>query len=447
MKVLRPTADVARYWLPGIVLLASFSVLCGSGGCTWISSARHAVPANRLDPLLRGCSKESVAALPYTTLGQTPVAEHLIGPGDTLAVYIYGILPANEDESPIVQRTQTVNQQYYPPSGTELGARMGLPIQVNSDGTLDLPYVGRIHVEGLTMARAVDKVLKTYTDAQLLKQGRERVTIGLVSPRVKRVVVLREDTPAEPVTMVLPGLNDQIHRGSGRVIDLPIYQNDVLHALAATGGLPGTDAKRELWILRNVAAQDLTFISPEQLQAWTNQSGVLGVNPDVIRIPLVGCPGSVLPFAPHDVILETGNVLYVPRRSEYFVSGGLLPGAKIPLPRDEDIDVLEAIALANGSIGGPLGQSGSALKNGRPGFMREPTRVLILRKLPEGHQLAIRVDLDRAMQDDKERILIQHEDVVMLQFKPSAAGLNGALNFTKFSIIPTSANNNINNLP
>ena len=31
--------------------------------------------------------------------------------------------------------------------------------------------------------------------------------------------------------------------GTGQIIDLPAYQNDVLTALARTGGLPGTDAK------------------------------------------------------------------------------------------------------------------------------------------------------------------------------------------------------------
>jgi hypothetical protein len=88
------------------------------------------------------------------------------------------------------------------------------------------------------------------------------------------------------------------------------------------------------------------------------------------------------------------------------------------MPRDEDIDVIEAIALANGSVGGPLGQSGLALAGGQPGHMVKPTRVIILRETPDGRQVPIRVDLARAMTDQKERILIQANDVVMLQFKP-----------------------------
>ena len=105
------------------------------------------------------------------------------------------------------------------------------------------------------------------------------------------------------------------------------------------------------------------------------------------------------------------------------------------MPRDEDIDVIEAIALANGSTGGPLGQSGDALSQGTPGHMVRPTRVIILREMPDGRQLPIRVDLARAMTDQKERILIQPNDVVMLQFKPQQAVFNGLLNFVNFTWI------------
>ena len=67
--------------------------------------------------------------------------------------------------------------------------------------------------------------------------------------------------------------------------------------------------------------------------------------------------------------------------------------------------------------------------------MVRPTRVIILRELPDGRQLPIRVDLARAMTDQKERILIQANDVVMLQFKPHQAWANGLMNFVNFSLV------------
>jgi ATP-dependent protease HslVU (ClpYQ) ATPase subunit len=59
--------------------------------------------------------------------------------------------------------------------------------------------------------------------------------------------------------------------------------------------------------------------------------------------------------------------------------------------------------------------------------------------MPDGRQLPIRVDLARAMTDQKERILIQANDVVMLQFKPGQAVFNGALNFVNFNFLTSAS--------
>jgi hypothetical protein len=257
-----------------------------------------------------------------------------------------------------------------------------------------------------------------------------------VTARVHRIVVLREDTPFTDVELVQPGAIDSVHRGSADVIDLPAYENDVLHALATTGGLPGTDAAREIWVFKRSGLGDPHAICAQELQVRTaNYQSGDSSQQQVIRLPITGCPGEGLPFRPEDVVLEDGDVVFVPRRDEYFYIGGLVGGAKIPMPRDEDIDVIEAIALANGSVGGPLGQSGQALANGSPGHMVRPTRVIILREMPDGRQLPIRVDLARAMVDQKERILIQPNDVVMLQFKPGQAVFNGVINFVNFNFL------------
>jgi hypothetical protein len=39
-------------------------------------------------------------------------------------------------------------------------------------------------------------------------------------------------------------------RGTGKLVKLPAGENDVLHALAETGGLPGLDARNEIVIVR-----------------------------------------------------------------------------------------------------------------------------------------------------------------------------------------------------
>ena len=423
--------------------LASFLVtgfgaitLVSSVGCHAITDVHQSIPASRLPCELCTEPREGRSVFPFTALGQEKPNAHVIGAGDQLSIYVFGVIPPGVDETPVMPITQAVNQCYYPPNGSVIGATTGLPVEVDPTGGVDLPLVGRIELSGLTLPEATEAVKKAYRDKQITKEETERVQVSLITARVHRIVILREDTPSTSVSLVNPGVMDRIHRGSADVVDLPAYENDLLHALAVTGGLPGTDAAREIWIFKRSGLLDPHAICAEELQARTANfvEGEVCDN-QVVRIPLTGCPGEGLPFTQADVQLDSGDVVYVPRREEYFYVGGLVGGAKIPLPRDEDIDVIEAIALANGSVGGPLGQSGQALAQGTPGHMVRPTRVIILRETPDGRQLPIRVDLARAMTDQKERILIQPNDVLMLQFKPHQAVFNGVVNMFNWSFL------------
>ena len=54
------------------------------------------------------------------------------------------------------------------------------------------------------------------------------------------------------------------------------------------------------------------------------------------------------------------------REREVFYTGGLLPGGEWPLPRDYDLDVLGAIAMAGQGAGGQpgIGRSGGGMGGG-----------------------------------------------------------------------------------
>lgn len=416
----------------GVLTLSMASSL----GCHAITDVHESIPASRLPRHLAAEPKEGRQIFPFTALGQEKPVSHIIGAGDQLSVYVFGVLPPGTETTPILQRTQPVNQRYYPPHGSVVGATAGLPVLVDQDGSVELPLIGKVQLSGLTLPEATTAVKNAYRDKQITKEDSERVIVSLVTARVHRVVVLREDTPNTAVQLVDPGQVDHIHRGSADVVDLPVYENDVLHALSVTGGLPGTDAAREIWVFKRSGLGDPRAITSAELQTRAaSYSEGEATQGQVVRIPLTACPGEETSFSAKDIIVEDGDVVYVPRREEYFYVGGLVAGAKIPLPRDEDIDVIEALALANGSVGGPLGLSGQVLASGTPGHMVRPTRVIILRELPDGRQLPIRVDLARAMVDQKERVLIQPNDVVMLQFKPHQAVFNGVLNTLNLSIL------------
>jgi hypothetical protein len=140
-----------------------------------------------------------------------------------------------------------------------------------------------------------------------------------------------------------------------------------------------------------------------------------------IRIPLRMRPGQQLQFRPEDIILETGDIVYIPaREADVFYTAGLLPAGEYVLPRDTDLDVVEAITR----IGGPINSGGVSTTNitgtlllpglGNP----SPSLVSVVRKTPGGGQVVIRVDLNKALVDRRERILIQPRDVIVLQERP-----------------------------
>lgn len=418
-----------QYGSSGCVLRSIMAtLLLLAAGCHSITGTCNSVPASRIDPHLFGTVKEGRVPIMLSALGQERPAAYRVGAGDTLAIYVFGVLPPSVDETPVLSQYQTLNQRYYPPSGTIVAPSTGLPMTVGTDGTLEMPLIGRLPVDGLTVEEITDKIKEAYRATDVIVAGRERVSVAMITQRVERVVVLRQDAPNPAAAITSPSVVEQIHRGSGEVIDLPAYENDVLHALASTGGLPGTDGVREIWVMRNCALDGNVGITPEKLDQM-----VKGCAPGVIRIPLYAYPGEPLPFSPKDVVLKAGDVVYVPRRQEYFYTGGLLGGAKIPLPQDEDPDIIQAITLATGSVGGPLGGSGTNLIAGSPGWIVKPTRAVVIRKMPDGSQLAIRVDLARAMEDKKERIKILPDDLVMLHFKPGQGATNAVLTFFTFT--------------
>ena len=49
------------------------------------------------------------------------------------------------------------------------------------------------------------------------------------------------------------------------------------------------------------------------------------------------------------------------------------------------------------------------------------SRVIILRRFPDGNQVPIQVDLNKALRDPQERIIIEPGDMIILRYKPLEA--------------------------
>ena len=153
---------------------------------------------------------------------------------------------------------------------------------------------------------------------------------------------------------------------------------------------------------------------------------------EIVRIPLQVCPGQDFPFLPEDVVLNDGDVVFIESRIEFFVTGGLIKGGQYPLPRDEDIDVLEAIAIAGNNAFGPAGQGVGNNFRGGPGAIIPPTSVIIVRKLESGEQVKIAVDVRAAFNDPKERVLIRNRDAIILKYRTHEIWGNVAINILRF---------------
>lgn len=360
-------------------------VLCFVGsGCAAISNpVGEGIPARRVPQEYLAPPKEDLRTIPLTTLGQIKPANHVLAADDIVGVYIEGIW--GEKGQPIPVR--------YPEQGN-LPPAVGFPIPVSSDGTLPLPYIDPLKVAGLTLKEAEDAIRKAYTvDKKILVAGKERILISLIKARSFRVQVVRQDTPQVNVG----NLQNNARRGTGATIDLPIYENDVLNALNRTGGLPGLDALNEIIVQRNIRD---------------------GSGTKVVRIPLRITQGSSLPFQPNDVVLENNDVVFLEARdTEVYYMGGLTIPRQFPLPRDYDIRVTEAVALA----GGPLVNGGVNNNNLQGNVIAaglgspSPSSVAIVRRLKHGGQIKIMVNLNRALNDTRENPIVQTGDMLILQ--------------------------------
>ncbi len=417
----------------------SFACIVAGGSTGCITFTKHAVPASRLPQQFKAPSKCNLNPINFSMLGGNFPAQHLLGSGDVLAVTVQGLIPPDPKTlPPIIDSQASLSNLYYPPGGLIDAPSFGLPVHVQFDGTLQMPLVKPIDVQNLTLAEAAEKIRDTYVKSEIVKEGNDHVNVVLLRSRVNRIMVLREDASLESANMIRPGDAIQHKRGSAEVIDLPIYESDVLHAIAMSGGLPGVDAYNEVWILRKSLMQDVDQDAlRERIKNGENPSEIISgmaSHVDAIRIPMKLCPSEPIPFTQQDVILHDGDVVYIePRRDEYFYTGGLLPGRQIPLPRDEDLDILEAIALAQGSIGAPGGGSTASIRTNGVGNVVPPSRALVLRKLPNGQQLPIRVDLTQAMKNPQERLKIMAGDFIFVHFKPGESFSNSALNVISFS--------------
>jgi hypothetical protein len=156
---------------------------------------------------------------------------------------------------------------------------------------------------------------------------------------------------------------------------------------------------------------------------------------EVTRIPLRLYPGEAPPFGPQDIELHTGDILFIEARdTEVFYAGGLLPSGEYALPRDYDLDVVEAVMqIAGPIVNGGINSNNLSGSIVAPGMgSPSPKLVTVVRRTPDNRHVPIRVDLHMALRDPRENLILQSGDVVILQETRSQALARYFIQVTRF---------------
>ncbi len=423
------TTNFGRYHR--LVVLAVVAMSASLSGCTALLSPIDTVPANRVPPQFLAEPQTNKVNLDPSRLRQDKPEYYILDKGDVMGVFIESVL-GNIAEAPPVQ---------LPGPDSDLPPAIGYPVPIREDGTVSLPLVKPIPLAGLTIQQAEQLIKRAYRGgpAPLLKED-IRIIVTLLRERTHRVFVVRQDNTAQNSAQfasqrafrAVTDRSDESARGF--VLQLPAYKNDVLNALSQTGGLPGVNAKAEIRILRGdrlaIGERDrmvADFYRSNQADAFPyGEMPTIEDETSSIRIPLRLKPGEVPQFTQDDIILRDGDIVMVENRdTDVYYTGGLLGGGEYNLPRDYDLDVLGAVAIAG--QGFAVGQNSGGGGLGVPTSTVPPTQLIVLRRLPGDRQIAIRVDMTVAINDPKARLLVKPGDTLILRYKPQEELVNFAI--------------------
>ena len=393
-----------------------------------------AIPLHRVPPqFLDVPRKRDLIDVSFERLRQRPPEVYRLDAKDILGIYIENVLGTSEELPPV----HFPEDQNVPPA-------IGFPVPVREDGTISLPLVEPLNVRGMTMIEATNRIRKAYTiDSQILKEGKDRIIVTLIRQRTTRILVVREEFGA---------IAHVTKRGTGHIIDLPAYENDVLHALSHTGGLPGIDAINEVLVYRGMyeGGSDYEALVQELSQRHFGNQGAYQANavpdpPNLLRIPLSYHPSYPPSFTEENIILNEGDIVLIKsREDEMYYTGGILQGREIRLPRDKDLDVLAAVALAGGSIesGSRIASPGfGGMGGGGGGLQGVPaSQLIVLRQLPGDQQIAIKIDTRQAIRDPRLRIFVQPNDTLIMRYTLEEQFTNFLLNIVQYNLVVSGLN-------
>ncbi len=241
-------------------------------------------------------------------------------------------------------------------------------VRVGIDGTIQLPLVGSLQVEGLTLHQAQDLIAR-----KLIAGGMYR------DPQVSIQIT---ESPNQIATVI-----GEVHGVVPIIGERRLY--DVL-AAASGGGLPNTT----------------TTVVVGGTGLPTTASHIITINrygqKDPITVDLGTDPAKSaaanIPIFPRDTII-------VPRVGVVYVLGAFKIQGAIPLQQNSPMTLMKVAALAGG-----------------PGFEGQESDLRIIRSVGVDRQV-VRVDIRKVIQGKAPDPVLQAEDIVFLPTNPMKAAI------------------------
>ena len=111
------------------------------------------------------------------SLSDAKLNRNIVEPGDTLAIYLEGILPFTPPDQPLTS-PPILQMDNHPPA-------TGYPIRVDFDGDITLPLIGQLHVSGKTVSEVRELIREEYLKRKILKEDGTRLLAPIVSMFLK----------------------------------------------------------------------------------------------------------------------------------------------------------------------------------------------------------------------------------------------------------------------
>ena len=243
----------------------------------------------------------------------------------------------------------------------ELEEQSGKTYRVDSDGSVNVPLAGRVHIGGLTLAAAE----KAITNALQKQINDPHVSLTLTEIRSQPVSVLGEVNQ--------PG----VHQIEGR--------RTLYDVLALAGGLKA-DAGYQIKLTRRAECGKIPL--PQAREDSVNQVSTADI--DSLKVQKAD--------AGENIDLCANDIVSVPRAEMVYVVGEVRKPGGIAVRQNDTISVLEALSAAEG-----LSSTASA-KNAR--ILRPGTEP--------GKRVEVPIDLSKVFSAKGEDIALRPDDVLFV---------------------------------